>query len=77
MQSHFYLPEGHHAHFEIVKCDRYSGDDEVGAKVVAKLFIPKGEVLKDLCRTIKTVTAFFIIPGMKNFSIVNSSMMKV
>lgn len=60
--------------FEIAKCDRYSGDGEWGAKIVAKSFIHAGEVLNDLCGTLKTVTAAFIVPGINDFSIVNSSL---
>lgn len=59
--------------FKIVKCDKYPSDGEAGAKILAKSFIPKEEVLKDLCGTMKSVTDDFLVPGINDFSVIYSS----
>lgn len=74
-----HLPLGHRApvqnfiFWSAIATREMARKDLYMAKIVAKSFISMGEILKDICGTLQTVSDKFIFLGMNDFFIVNSS----
>lgn len=61
------------ATFSYQKCDRYLGDGNFGAKVVAKCVINHSTIIRDLCGVLYLVDDSYLIPGVIDFSIVQTT----
>lgn len=59
--------------FSFVRCNRYAGDGDCGTKVVAKVKINSGEILKDLCGYMCVVDESYLKPGQNDFSVVHTT----
>lgn len=63
--------------FSIIRCDRYPGDGDSGAKIIATSDIPKGLVIKELAGNLCTVkNEWFWIKGRNDFSVVQTASSK-
>lgn len=63
--------------FIFQQCNRYTGDGDVGAKVVASVRICRHEILRDLCGRLCTVNESFLKPGVNDFFVVHSTYRKL